>query len=724
MTTPRTIVAALALVAIFSGCRSTAPVLQAPPAVETPVPESPVAGLDTVRAGRLDNGKMWTFEYPPLDYLAETYGFRPDAAWFERARLGALRLPGCSAAFVSPNGLVATNHHCVRSAVVEVTQEGERLLETGFTARSLAEERPVAGLYVDQLVAIADVTAEVERALEGVQGDAARAAARQAAIEAIEQRLTAERSGTDGEYVVEVVSLYHGGRYSAYTFRRYTDLRLVAAPEEQLGYFGGDSDNFTYPRYSLDFAFLRVYDADGQPFRSDVYFQWSEDGVQEGDLVFILGNPGSTNRLETVAQLLWRRDVQVPGMLAFLNSRMEAIAAHMAEAPDDASARNLYFSLSNAQKAYTGRLNALNDPYLIARRRDAERQFRSAIEADPALRATYGDLFDQVAAVQDDKRAWTDAYLHLQTLFSASTSSSLLTRAVLAVRLQQAGDNPELEARLLAVGDRPEGLEVRLLAAQVDALQQYFTAAGQPMPAVLQGGTALEVAERLRTGSVLREAASTEQALDAGGIPSNDPALQLVAAVMPRYDAFARAFTALSTREAELNSRLGRARFDVYGTAVPPDATFSPRFTDGVVKGYAYNGTVAPPHTTFHGLYDHYYSYGAGTAWDLPERWLAAPAAFDRSTPLNFVSTADTIGGNSGSPAVDRDLRLVGLNFDRTIEGLSRDYIYLPDRGRNVMVDARAVLESLDDVYDLDRIVLELTSGRLYATEAEADGVQ
>ncbi len=680
---------------------------------------------DVMRAGPLDNGKMWLFENPPVEYLAETYDFRPDEAWFERARLAALRLPGCSASFVSADGLIATNHHCARGAIVDVTRPGENFLDNGFTARTLDEERRAPGLYVDQLVGITDVTDRIESALAGTETDAERAEARRAAIEAVQQEMAA--AGGEG-INVQVVALYNGGQYSAYTFRRYDDLRLVAAPEEQLGFFGGDPDNFTYPRYALDFTFLRAYDADGRPLdTSAFYFPWSTEGTEPGDLIFVIGNPGSTDRGDTAAQLEWRRDVQVEGMLEYLNGRIAAVDAYLAATPGDDAMRNQRFSLSNAQKAYAGRKDALHNEIIMARRRDFEQQFRQAIDADADLRAEYGGLIDRMAEIQRGKRALGVEFGAFAGFTSSSYSSATLRRALLAVQLlgaRQAGAEDaaaDFAEKLRATADLPDAIERGYLAAQLRQLQRFL----EPgfVDPILAGRTPEATAEAILAGSALADSASTAAALDAGTLSANDPAIALALAIAPRYADYQSGMAGLTEQENEVAGRLGRARFAVYGTAVPPDATFSPRFTDGVVRGYEYNGTVAPPYTTLFGLYDRNASFGQDSEWRLPDAWLPAPPALDRSTPLDFISTSDTIGGNSGSPAVDRDLRLVGLNFDRTIEGLSRDYIYFADRGRNVMVDARAVIEALDVVYDLDRVVQELRTGEIVETEAEADAM-
>lgn len=747
---PATMFAAV-IMCVSVGCGSTSQPVSEPapqPPVPTPVgapaaqgdslsvttgrqpPAAPLAmDLDTVKAGRFDNGKMWTFEYPPLEYFAETYAFSPDSAWFARARLGALRLPNCSASFVSPHGLVLTNHHCARESVSEVSNPGEELLDRGFYAQSVDAERR-AETHADQLIAIRDVSSEIESALMGILDDSARVRAREEAMEAIEARILSEHGGEDSGHVVEVISLWDGAKYSAYIFRRYHDVRLVLAPELQIGFFGGDPDNFTFPRYNLDMSFYRVYGDDGQPLKTDVYFPWSRDGVRGGNAVFVIGNPGSTNRLQTVAQLELRRDVLDKGILGFVRSRADALqefADRHPAAAEELDLRNTIFSLRNSQKAYQGMWEGLRDPIIMAKRVDSERQFRAAITNDPELRAKYGDLLDQMAEVQRQKRELASDFHAFLAMGNPSYTSTTLLRGFNAFQYlsaQQGGAPPEalteLEGELLAIEDQPREMQTALLAARLDDIAQAFGKDDPMVTSLLRGRSPSTAAEQIVSQSVLSDSARTAAALEGGTLTMNDPALRMIMAFLQRFVAYQGRFGSLLEREGELANRLGRARFDVYGTKIPPDATFSLRIADGVVRGYDYNGTMAPTHTTFYGLYDRFYGHD-GSEWELPNRWLSPPATFDLSTPLNFVLTADIIGGNSGSPVIDRDLRLVGLIFDGNIESLPGDYIYDPRANRAVAVDARGILEALDDIYDADRIVLELTTGRLARTEAEAD---
>jgi hypothetical protein len=683
---------------------------------------------DTVRTGRFDAGKMWAFEYAPAAYFTETYGFAADSAWFARARMAALRIPGCSAAFVSPQGLVATNHHCVRSRVTQVARPGETLLDDGFFAGSLDAERPVAGLYADQLLAARDVSDEVFAAVDRQTSDTARERARREAGAAIEARLRREFAAAGDSIVVQVVALYHGGRHSAYVFRRFTDVRLVAAAELQMGFFGGDEDNFVYPRYALDFAFLRVYGRDGRPYGTDHWFHWSREGVKAGDAVFVIGNPGPTSRLLSVAQLEFQRDVQVPAMLDVVTAGLSAMRAYRAARPEEAEAydiRNRMFGLSNTEKQSIGRLAALRDEAVLGRKRVAERELRAAIAARPDLRRTYGDLFDRFAALQTEKRALAKEWRAFTQITSPASSPAVLRRALVAhgLRNAPADSGPALRTQLLAIRDVPADLDRRLLAARLELMVRALGPTDPLMRSVLGDRSPTEAAGAIVSGSTLADSARTAAALGAGGPGGDDPALRLAAALAPRLNEFTRASERIATAERDLASRLGRARFALYGRDIPPDATSSPRVTDGVVRSYEAGGTIAPPYTTFYGLYDRYRSHGSGTSWDLPPRWRTPPTGLDLGTPLNFVSTADTYGGNSGSPAIRPDLSLVGFNFDRNMEGLSRDFIYLPERGRNIMVDARAILAALDHAYDLDRVVQELLTGRVFATEAEADAV-
>ena len=707
------------------------PEVEAPETPEAPPEPLVTAGLDTVRAGVFDNGKMWTFEYPPLEYLEETYGFSADEAWFEEAHLGALRIPGCTASFVSPNGLVMTNHHCARGSIQQVSRDDEDLVADGFYAASLEEERPIDDYWADQLIEIRDVTDRVYAALEGVSGTQARAEAREAVTEEIVSEVTGEFGGEDGGYEVEMVELYAGGRYSVYIFRRYTDLRLVMSPELQVAYFGGDWDNFTYPRYDLDVSFYRIYDENGEPLQTESYFPFSERGVEEGDLVFVIGNPGTTTRLHTVAQLEYRRDVEDQAVLDLLRTRtavLEEFAEGHPELAREMDLRNTIFGFLNYLKNQTGVVKGLHDPVIMAKRRHHEDEFQEAIEADPELRTDYGDLISRMARLQARKREAAAELSSFLAVGHPTLGSATLARALSAFQYLSARDQgapqqmvDQMKEGLLGVPSQPAELNEGQLTERFRDFVRNFGQDDPFVQEVLQGRSPEGAASHIVRESPLADSASAAEAVADESLTMSDPAVRVAQAMIQKLAAAQQVQQEVAPEEAEIASDLGRAHFEVYGTDVPPDATFSLRIADGVVRPYEFNGTVAPVYTTYYGLYDHYYSYGPESDWDLPERWLSPSEDFDLSTPLNFVSTADIIGGNSGSPVIDPDHRVVGLIFDGNIESLPGDYIYLPERNRAVAVDARGILEALEEIYEADRLVMEVTTGDFVRTEAEAD---
>jgi hypothetical protein len=689
------------------------------------MPSLEMRGLDTIRAGRFDQGKMWTFDVPPVAYLQETYGIEADEAWFARARLGALRIPSCSASFVSPDGLVLTNHHCGREFVSQVSDEGENLLDDGFYARTLDEEREVEDFHADQLIAIRDVTVRMDDAVGDRTGSDRTERIDEETAE-IEEDLLEEFGGEEAGIMVEVISLYNGGRYSAYVFRRYESAKLVMAPELQIGFFGGDPDNFTYPRYNLDFSLFRIYDEEGNPLdSSEWYFPWSTDGVSEGDVIFIVGNPGSTSRLQTVAELIFRREVSDKAILAFLERRAAALEEYLemdAATAEEYDLRNDWFGAMNSVKAYTGQIGGLHDPVILAKRRDTERQFLAALEADSVLLEQYGGLVEEMAELQQAKEAYAAGFGSFLALTADGLASPTLHRAFLAFQVlnaRQQGAPDAAVAGLVAamdsVGSAPTALDEWLIEARIQEFVEHYGADERWVSAILRGRTPEGVATSIVANSVLADSAATADGIRRGLISVDDPAIRFVGFYVPAFVRFQQGYSQLAEREEEIAAQLGRARYEIYGTALPPDATFSLRIADGVVTGYPYNGTEAPPHSTFFGMYDRYHSfmaqYGEDSPWRLPEQWASPPEGLDLSTPVNFVSTADIIGGNSGSPVLNAELEVVGVVFDGNIESLPGDYIYLPELNRSVTVDARGILAALRHVYGMERIVEELLQG-------------
>ena len=673
---------------------------------------------DSTKGGPLDLGKMWTFDNPPKDYFKKTYNFTADEKWFDESRLAALRFADyCSASFVSANGLVMTNHHCARESGTGVARKGEDLNATGFYAKTLTEERKVDGLFVDQLVKIEDITKRVQDAINGAgsKDDAAQLQAREQAFEAVKQEYAA-KDGWKG-LELQTITFYNGGRYALYGFKRYTDVRLVFMPELQLGFFGGDPDNFTYPRYALDCSFFRVYD-NGKPLQTTHFFKFNTNGIRDGEPIFVIGNPGHTERLKTVAELEFDRDLQTPATIQLLRNRSDALQAYNATAKSD-SILNEIFSYENSLKAYGGQLGGLRDASLIGRKAVFEQQFKADAKAKN-LPADQLKTWDDIAANTAQLRGlFKDAtYLapNERTTGELLAFAGVLTQYndLLTTRPQDAE-----RARSLVVAPviKNRVLEEAYLAAHLAEAQAGLGNDDPYVKAALAGpnGTMRspkEAAAYLTKNTKLTDPSFiSELATRPGTIGSSaDPLLALSRIGFPRYLKAARQARDISQRQEVLRSQLGRMLYAVYGTAVPPDATFSLRINDGVVKGYPYNGTQAPILTTFAGLYDRNYSFGDKAPWNLPARWKNPPAELLKQ-PMCFVSTNDIIGGNSGSPMINKNREAVGLVFDGNMESLPGEFIFVPDLNRSISVHAGGMVAAMRYIYKADRLVNELTGG-------------
>jgi hypothetical protein len=697
--------------------QTTAPAPSPEPEVEE-TSASLLPEFEPVPSSILDNGRMWTFEYAPVDYFSETYNFEPDNAWFEHARMSAVRIPGCSGSFVSDMGLVMTNHHCARNQTTQIALEGENTLDDGFYATTLSDERKIDNYYVDQLVEIRDVTDQILDEVDAVPVEE-QPAVRQETISRVQAEIS-EEVAEYGDRQVQVVSLFNGGRYSAYIFRRFNDVRMVMAPELQIGYFGGDSDNFTYPRYNLDMTFLRVY-VDGEPYEPEFYFPFAESGVEEGDGLFMIGNPGRTTRLNTVAQLAYSGTYDLPFRHSLFTQLIEGLEAYFeygSTTPQAQQLRNTIFGLKNSQKLLGGQIIAHNDEYLMGRRVDNEQNFIDALNESPELRNTYIPIINRIAEIQEEKAVLAPYnYLTLGLTPNSFASAALLQRAYLYAMMDRIEDDEERKITLMnqiqSIRDKPEFLEKQLIITHLNYLADALGADHPYLMEITDGETYDDVADRLIENSGFAVAAETEELIEDPESAAADPAVSYFKTFGDPLFENTERFRELSQEESELQTRLGRGWFAVYGTSIPPDATFSPRIQDGVAAGYEYNGTIAPVHTTFYGMYDRHYSHTGEPEWDLPERWSTPTSTLDLSTPVNFVSTNDIIGGNSGSPVVNINLEVVGLAFDGNVESMGSSTFILDDRSaRAVSVDVRGMLESLRHVYDATRIVDELESSR------------
>ena len=393
----------LVLVASFAGCSSSHQSCDSGSSGFKTYGEIASATLDTVKAHQFDGGRMWTFDYPPVDYFSQTYGFKPSQEWLDDVRMSALRFATyCTSSFVSADGLVMTNHHCARESVEKVSKKDEHLVEQGFIARDFADERKVDGLFVQQLVKIEDVTAKVHAAMDAATGDAEKLAARRKVISDIQD------AGNDkaANISCNVVTFYNGGKFSAYFYKQYNDVRLVFAPELQLGFFGGDDDNFTYPRYTYDCSFFRVYDETGKPLHTEHFYKWSKNGAKADELTFVVGNPGSTGRLSTASQLEYQRDYSTPFMSALLDNRVEVLKRYAELHPEKQEELiNKIFEITNGQKSNSGQLAGLRNDELMQRRRDFDRSFKAKVDAKPELKAKYGSVWDEIAASRQKVRA-------------------------------------------------------------------------------------------------------------------------------------------------------------------------------------------------------------------------------------------------------------------------------------------------------------------------------
>lgn len=676
--------------------------------------------FEPVPAGEFDNGRMWTFEYPPTEYFSETYGFEATKDWFEKARLGSVRLPNCSGSFVSAYGLVMTNHHCVREEISQIGKPGEELLDNGFYAVNLSDERRIDDYYIDQLIRYVDITDLIFDEVDLFPLEE-QAAVRQDIIAEIQQDLQ-EAADADG-LIVQVVYLYNGGRYSAYYFKRYDDIRMVMAPELQIGYYGGDDDNFTYPRYNLDMAFFRVYE-DDKPLNSEHFFPFASRGVEAGDAVFLTGNPGRTTRQQTVAQLTYRgiySDKYRHNLIARVINGLEAYYEFDPVEAEERDLRNFIFALKNAEKFYGGQVEALQNPELLGRRVYSENEFKSLIDEDDELAATYLPLFDEIEAIQYEKMKYAATHYPSLGISPGSTlSPTVLQRALMAFVYGyyfemgvSAEDLSGYKQQIFALEDFPSQQEKLLLTQRIELFRDILGDEHDIVVNMLGGRTASEIAKDVVENSVLANSDRIGSFFEGDILNSSDPAMRLVSTFAPVTLETQELYTELNSTEAELLGQLGRARYAVFGTSIPPDATFSLRIADGVVAGYPYNGTIAPAYTTFYGLYDRAHSHHSDPQWALPDRWKKPSVTLDLGTPLNFVSTNDIIGGNSGSPVLNINLEVVGLAFDSNIEGMgSNDFILDSERARAVSVDSRGMIESLRHVYKADRLVRELTGAR------------
>lgn len=681
-----------------------------------------ILGLVMNNALQADEG-MWLFNNPPRKILKEKYGFDATDAWLEHVQKSSVRFnAGGSGSFVSADGLVMTNHHVGLGALQKLSKQGKDYVKDGFWARTLEEEYKAVDEELNVLMEIVDVTAEVKAAVKpGTSTEQAFEARRAiiAKIEADSEKKTGLRSN--------VVTLYQGGQYHLYRFKRYTDVRLVFAPEQSIAFFGGDPDNFAFPRYDLDACFFRVYEND-KPAKIEHYLKWSKNGVTDGELVFVSGHPGHTDRLNTVAELEYLRDKGYPFIMQRLN-RLEVMLSIYSQRGEEyeRKAKDLLFGVANSRKARDGGLAGLQDPMLMARKREQEKVMREAVAKDPALKEI-ADAWDTIAKVQDVRRKNIKKYTMLEG--AAGFNSSVFGIARTLVRAAEELPKPN-EQRLSEFGDSDkQSLEFKLfskrplypdfeLAKLQDSLAWLCEQLGfdnELVQKVLNGKSPRQRASELIAGTKLFDV-EERKALYKGGKAAIAASKDTMIALALLIDAESRAVRKIMENDLDEPKRqaydkIAKAKFALEGTSTYPDATFTLRLAFGTVKGYEENGKKVPFETTFAGLYEKAKEQNNKPPYDLPQRWLDNKAKLNLSTPFNFVCTADIIGGNSGSPVVNRNAEVVGLIFDGNIQSLVWDFAYTDDQARAVSVSSQAIPEAIRAVYGADSLAQEIINGR------------
>ena len=676
---------------------------------------------------------MWLYNAVPNDKIKAKYNFDISQAWLDHLRTSSVRFGGGSGSFVSPDGLMFTNHHIGAGCVHDVSTKDNDYMKNGFYAQTQAKEPKCPGMEVGVLVNIEDVTAKVNAAVKPEMKPAEALVAQRAVTAALEKDCSVEG------YRCETVTLYAGALYHLYKYKRYTDIRLVFAPEYDIAFFGGDPDNFTYPRYDLDITFLRAYEND-KPAKIDNYLKWSKTGVKEGDLVFVSGHPGSTGRLTSYAQMEYLRDVQYPRNLKSMERRIKLLKDFAARSPENARiVERMIFGLENSFKATTGYNSGLLDKAFMARKQADEKRLRDSVAANPKLKAEFGDPWaDLEKAVARQKEMGVRA-----TFVESTFNSSLLATARTLVRaadekqkpnaqrLREFRDTslPQLERRLLSTLPVYKNLDIVQLTDGLKDMVETLGASDAFAKKVLNGKSPEEFAKTIIEGTKLDDVAVRKALYDGGKTAidaSTDPAIALMKTLDPEARAVGRQIEDQVTSVTQrAGTQIAKIMFAEKGFTEPPDATGTLRLSYGAVKGYTENGQKIPYFTTFSGAFQHAAKHENKMPYTLPETWMAFNPGEKKAgkvvnaglkagqlkldTPLNFVATPDIIGGNSGSPVVNKQGEIVGIIFDGNIQSLPMRFMYEDVVGRAVSVDSRGIIEALRGIYGATPLAEELT---------------
>jgi hypothetical protein len=696
-------------------------------------------GLLALTAGTcLADEGMWLYNHPPRKLLKDKHDFDASAAWLEHLQKSSVRFNnGGSGSFVSADGLVMTNHHVGRSSIAKLSTPEHNYIASGFYAKTRDGELKCHDLELNVLMSIEDVTDRVKAAVKPDMSAAEAEKGRRAVMATIEKE-SVEKTRLRSD----VVTLYQGGQYHLYRYKKYTDVRLVFSPEQQASHFGGDPDNFEFPRYCLDVSFFRVYE-DGNPAKIEHSLKWSKEGAKEGDLTFVSGHPGRTSRLNTVTHLTFLRDRSYPAVLDLMR-RLEVLLKTYGDrsAENARRAQAEYFSVQNSRKAYLGMLGALQDPALITKKRVAEKGLRSAVEKNPEWKKAYGDAWEQVTAsvLEADKiyrpYALLEAGRGLNTGRAFNSQLFGIARAIVrladetakpnTVRLREYRDTnlESLKQQLFSNAPIYEDFEtikladsLAMLAEQAmlvePAAQDHWWTLPELAAKVLADKSPRQRASELVKGTKLRDVAYRKKLVEGGKQAveaADDPLIRLARDVDPAARAVRKTFEEkVEEPQQQAYAKIANAVFAVRGKDVYPDATFTLRLAFGTVHGYKEDDRQVAPLTTLGGAFQHAAEHGNKEPFTLPKRWLERKDKLDLKTPYNFVSTADIIGGNSGSPVVNRQGELVGIIFDGNIQSLAADFVYTDEQARAVSVHSQGILEALRKVYDAEGLARELT---------------
>lgn len=662
---------------------------------------------------------MWLFNHFPVDKVKAKYGFAPDQAWLDHVRLSSARAPNGSSSFVSSDGLIFTNHHIAQGCVHDLSTNGKDYMKNGFYAPTRAEEPRCPGVEFVVLEGIEDVTDKVNAVVKpGMSTSDAGKAQR-------EQMSNLENECSTNGMRCDVVTLYSGAMYSLYKYKKYSDVRLVFAPEFDIAFFGGDPDNFEYPRYDLDISFFRAYE-NNQPAKINNYLKWSPAGVKNGDLVFVSGHPGRTGRLLTMDQIEFLRDMQYPWQLKSLTRRVDMLLKFSAESAENGrEAESDLFGLQNSYKAINGYQGGLLDKDLMAKKAADEKALRDFVNSDRKRKQEFGDPWAEISKAVTVQKEMFLPFIYIDNLAGFRGELARYARTIVrAAEQKQKPSNqrirgyqdsalPTLEQRLFSTAPVYKSLDQIELAESLAEMQEHLGASNDVVKMALAGTSADERAKELIAGTKLDDVAVRKQLYEGGKAAvdaSTDPLIVLMRQIEPQAIALHEQDEDQVQSVLRLGgTQIGKALFAKDGFNVPPDATFTLRLSYGAVEGYKLNGKNVPWFTTMGGAYEHAAQHGSKPPFQLPESWLKYKAAINLKTPYDTVSTPDIIGGNSGSPVINRNAEVVGIIFDGNIESLPWNFEYTDKVGRSIEVDSRAIIESLRNIYHADALANELT---------------